>query len=73
MSMFQTVASLVTRVSFRLLDGTGMAYLVKRNEARIVASVLKRPPSEISQHIGHICEINLYKPGVLFLGHRQTV
>ena len=30
-----------------------MDYLVKCNEARIVASVLKRPPSEIAQHIGH--------------------
>ena len=42
-------------VSFQLLKifGTGMDYLVKRNEARIVASVLKRPPSKIAHHIGH--------------------
>ena len=28
-----------------------MNYLLKRNDARIVASVLKRPPSEITQRI----------------------
>ena len=34
-------------------DNKAMIYLVKRNEASVVASVLKRLPSEIAQHIGH--------------------
>ena len=50
----------MTRVSFRLLKIRGnrdsnkaMDYILKRKEAPIVASVLKRPSSEIAQHIGH--------------------